>query len=82
MACAQLLERRDGAFAQRLGLEDLGLGAKATDEAPAEIVALAEARVAAKKAKDFAKADALRAEIKAQGWVVEDTPKGPKLKRA
>jgi cysteinyl-tRNA synthetase len=60
----------------------LGLGAKATDEAPAEIVALAEARVAAKKAKDFAKADALRAEIKAQGWVVEDTPKGPKLKRS
>lgn len=59
----------------------LGIGVKAAEEAPAGIVALAEERVAAKKAKDFARADALRAEIKARGWIVEDTPKGPKLKR-
>ncbi len=59
----------------------LGLGAKPTGEAPADIVALANERVAAKKAKDFARADAIRAELKAKGWVVEDTAKGPKLKK-
>jgi len=59
----------------------LGLGARSADDVPAEILALAEQRVAAKKTKDFARADALRAELKAKGWLVEDTPKGPKLKR-
>lgn len=58
-----------------------GISAAAASEAPAEIVALAEARVAAKKAKDFARADAIRNELKALGWAVEDTAKGPKLKR-
>lgn len=58
-----------------------GLGAKQADEAPADIVALAEARVAAKKARDFAKADAIREELKSKGWLVEDTKNGPKLKR-
>lgn len=60
----------------------LGLGDRPAEAAPAEVVALAEARVAAKKAKDFARADALRNEIRQHGWVVEDTAKGPKLKRA
>jgi cysteinyl-tRNA synthetase len=60
----------------------LGLGAKSTSDVPAEIVALAEERAAAKKARDFARADALRKELKDRGWVVEDTPKGPKLKPA
>ncbi|MFM2083083.1 MAG: Cysteine--tRNA ligase [Verrucomicrobiota bacterium] len=58
-----------------------GIGVVAAAEAPADIVALAEARVAAKQAKDFQQADALRAELKAKGWLVEDTAKGPKLKR-
>jgi cysteinyl-tRNA synthetase len=59
----------------------LGIGAKTETEAPAEIIALAEARTAAKKAKDFKRADALRDELKAKGWAIEDTPKGPKLKK-
>ncbi|MEI6358473.1 MAG: cysteine--tRNA ligase [Verrucomicrobiota bacterium] len=59
----------------------LGLGSKPVGEAPADIVALADERVAAKKAKDFARADAIRGELKAKGWVVEDTSKGPKLKK-
>lgn len=59
----------------------LGLGTKSSEEIPAEILVLAEQRVAAKKAKDFARADALRNELKTMGWLVEDTPKGPKLKR-
>ena len=60
----------------------LGIPAAADAEAPAEILALVAARVAAKQAKDFKHADALRDELKAKGWVVEDTPKGAKVKRA
>ena len=59
----------------------LGIGAAAESEVPVEILALVEARTAAKKAKDFKRADEIRAELKAKGWAVEDTPKGPKLKR-
>jgi cysteinyl-tRNA synthetase len=59
----------------------LGVGAPAEVEAPAEIIALLEARQAARKTKDFKRADTIRAELKAKGWVIEDTPKGPKLKK-
>jgi cysteinyl-tRNA synthetase len=59
----------------------LGVGAKAETEVPPEIIALAEARTAAKKAKDFKRADAIRDELKAKGWAIEDTAKGPKLKK-
>jgi cysteinyl-tRNA synthetase len=59
----------------------LGVGKPKTTEAPPEIVALADARVAAKKAKDFKRADAIRDEVKTKGWAIEDTPKGPKLKK-
>jgi cysteinyl-tRNA synthetase len=59
----------------------LGIGTKSGAEIPAEILALAETRTAAKKAKDFKRADAIRDELKAKGWVIEDTAKGPKLKK-
>jgi cysteinyl-tRNA synthetase len=59
----------------------LGIGAPAEAGAPAEIVVLLEARQAARKAKDFKRADAIRDELKAKGWVIEDTTKGPKLKK-
>ncbi len=59
----------------------LGIGSVAEAEAPAEIVALLEARQAARKAKDFKRSDQIRDELKAKGWVVEDSPKGPKLKK-
>jgi cysteinyl-tRNA synthetase len=59
----------------------LGIGAPAEAEVPGEVVALLEARQAARKAKDFKRSDALRDELKAKGWTLEDTPKGPKLKR-
>ncbi|MCX7824720.1 MAG: cysteine--tRNA ligase [Verrucomicrobiae bacterium] len=59
----------------------LGLGMPQRDAPPAEVVALAEQRQAARKAKDFQRADALRDELKSRGWVVEDTPAGPKLKK-
>jgi cysteinyl-tRNA synthetase len=59
----------------------LGIGAAAETEAPAEILALLEARLAARKAKDFRRADAIRDELKTKGWIIEDSPKGPKLKK-
>jgi cysteinyl-tRNA synthetase len=59
----------------------LGIGAKSEIEIPAEIIALAEARVAAKNAKDFKRADEIRAELKSKGWVIEDLSKGIKLKK-
>lgn len=59
----------------------LGIGAAAETSAPPEIVALIEAREAARKAKDFKRADAIRDELKTKGWAIEDTPKGPKLKK-
>ena len=42
---------------------------------------LLEEREAARKAKDFKRADAIRDGLKAKGWVIEDTQKGPKLKK-
>jgi cysteinyl-tRNA synthetase len=60
----------------------LGLGRRPEAEAPAEIVALLEERQAARKAKDFKRSDAVRDELKARGWLIEDTPKGPRLKKA
>ena len=59
----------------------LGIGARNDIEIPAEILALAEARTAAKQTKDFKRADAIRDELKAKGWVIEDSPKGIKLKK-
>jgi cysteinyl-tRNA synthetase len=58
-----------------------GVGSRAEAAAPAEITALLEAREAARKAKDFKRADAVRNELKSKGWLIEDTPKGPRLKR-
>ena len=43
---------------------------------PAEIEALAVARVEARKAKNWAESDRLRDEIKNKGYVVEDVPGG------
>jgi len=51
------------------------------DEVPADIVALAEERQAARKNRDFAAADAIRDSLRERGWVVEDTPSGPRIKR-
>jgi cysteinyl-tRNA synthetase len=59
----------------------LGIGMAAQIEISAEINSLLEARQAARKAKDFKRADAIRDELKAKGWTIEDTPKGPKLKK-
>jgi cysteinyl-tRNA synthetase len=54
-------------------------GSTTPDAVPAEVTALVEARTAARSARDWARADALRAEIEAFGWDVTDTPDGPEL---
>ncbi|MEG1811980.1 MAG: cysteine--tRNA ligase [Clostridia bacterium] len=60
----------------------LGLLSKEEDATPEDVKKLVEARVNAKKAKDFALADSLRKEALVLGYVIEDTPKGPKVRKA
>gem|GEM_PF-6897240 len=52
-----------------------------TDEIPNELIALLDERQAARAAKDFKRSDAIRDELKAKDWTIEDTPRGPRLKR-
>ncbi|HTG43309.1 MAG TPA: cysteine--tRNA ligase, partial [Verrucomicrobiae bacterium] len=60
----------------------LGVGNKAdSPEASPDLLALLEERQTARKSKNFARADQIRDELKDRGWTIEDTSKGPKLKR-
>ena len=52
------------------------------DEVPDDVRAMLSARHAARVAKDFATADALRAEMEALGWLIEDGPQGGRARRA
>ncbi len=63
------------------GALGLTLGAEAAS-APDEVVAWAAERDAARAAKDWARADALRDQITAAGYVVEDTPAGAVVRPA
>jgi cysteinyl-tRNA synthetase len=51
-----------------------------TSAAPGGVVRLAEERQAARKVRNWAESDRLRDAIAAQGFVVEDTPQGFRLK--
>lgn len=51
------------------------------EQIPAELEALLAQRQEARKSKDFKRSDAIRDELKSKGWVIEDTPKGPRLKK-
>ena len=53
---------------------------QAGDEAPEEAQALARQRDAARAAKDWAAADALRGQLEAMGWAAEDSPVGTTLR--
>jgi cysteinyl-tRNA synthetase len=64
----------------RRALAIFGLESLAEDvEAPAEVVALAEQRQAARAGGEFEEADRLREEIEQAGWVVRDDSGGFKL---
>src|SRR3970282_253836 len=67
----ELLRRVLGIF----GLESLA----EQEEAPSEVVALAERRQAARQAGDFEEADRLREELVAVGWEARDEPDGYRL---
>lgn len=64
-----------GALLFCLGI-DLYQNSDTAVEAPSPVVALARQRWDAKQQKDFATADALRAEIQAAGWIVLDRKDG------
>ncbi len=57
------------------------LGVAAEEKPPDEVVALATARLDARKRKDFKAADEARDKIKALGWSVEDTKDGVKYRK-
>jgi cysteinyl-tRNA synthetase len=61
------------------GLRVFGLVVEEADEAPAEIVSLAEERRQARSSRDFDEADRLREEIAARGWEVQDVAEGYRL---
>jgi cysteinyl-tRNA synthetase len=64
-----------------LGFFGAGLPAASAVAVPPQVEALAQRRFAARQARDWAQADALRQQILAQGYVVEDRPDGYRLKR-
>jgi Glycosyl transferase family 2 len=51
-------------------------------EPPQAVRDLAAERQAARERRDYARADALREELRAAGWLVSDTPAGPELTEA
>ncbi len=60
----------------------LGLGlaeVRLPQEIPEAVQKLADERELARAAKDFARSDALRAQIEAAGFDIKDTPEGPSL---
>jgi len=60
----------------------LGLTLRAADiEVDEESAQLVAERDEARRARDFARADALRDELVARGWTVEDTPSGTAIRR-
>jgi cysteinyl-tRNA synthetase len=61
--------------------EALGLTLAGTAAVPDAVAARAAERDAARAGRDWARADALRAELEADGWVVEDTPVGTRVRR-
>ena len=67
--------RRDRYGELRRALALFGLATE-TENAPAEVVELADQRQAAREAKDFAEADRLRDLVLGLGWEVRDEPDG------
>lgn len=69
----------EGLFLELINVLGLLYQDKKEDEIPAEVTELVEKRAAARKAKDFAAADALRDQIKALGYEVLETRQGTKI---
>ena len=76
LACGEVL-----GLLQKNPAQWLGYGA-ASDNDAAEIESLLAERQVAKAGKNFARADEIRKILEAQGIIIEDTPQGPKWRRA
>ena len=59
----------------------VGLVLKSGGDIPEDVLAKAAALDAARSSRDFATADALRAELQAGGWIVETTKQGTSVRR-
>ena len=68
--------------AWRLVEEALGIKGEIEDDTPQAILDLMRERQEVRKQKNFARADEIRDELLAAGWTIEDTPEGPRAKRA
>ena len=78
----ELAEYALGLFNELTEVFGLLYNREADDDVDAEIEALIEQRQAARKARNFAEADRIRDELKAQGIILEDTPQGVKWHRS
>ncbi len=68
-------------FDSILGLKLSERGKPLELEIPSEIMRLVEERQKARIARDFSTADRIRNELLAAGYIVEDTPEGPRVKK-
>jgi cysteinyl-tRNA synthetase len=77
------VEGAQNALALMDDLDDVtGILGDAQDaEVPEEILDLVAQRQDARRNKDFAKADSIRDELLSQGWILEDTPDGARVKK-
>ncbi len=75
----QYLTEAAKAFDELCGVLGLLYNRKADDGISEEIKSLVEQRTAARKAKDFQTADAIRDKLKELGVEVKDTPQGPQI---
>jgi cysteinyl-tRNA synthetase len=67
-------------FDKVLGMFPKGFPSRAA-EVPDDILSLVAARVEARKARDFKKADEIRAQLDRLGYVIEDTADGSRVRR-
>jgi len=61
--------------------QTLGFLAREEDQAGPEVAELVRRREEARKAKQWREADLLRTRLAELGWMVKDTPEGPKVRR-
>ncbi len=59
----------------------LNLGVIKTEKIPPQILKLAETREKYRKEKNFKKSDEIRKKIESLGWMIEDTQRGPIVKK-
>ena len=79
-SCKSALEETAEVFDRLTGVLGILYNRKETS-VPKKILSLVEERDAARAEKNWARADEIREELDAKGYVVEDTPAGPKVSK-